>query len=230
MKRSDIEKDFRKKLNQRTVQPSENSWNKLDELLTATENKKSTRRLYWLYIAASITGIAFLGTYFIHQNTSVENIEPQLVVQETINVNDSVNSTDNSSKEIVINPVKSLIPSTELAENKPINQQKKNNSTLISEKKTINSLEKTDLAIDKKHIENTNQKSHISVNVSELLASAENTATLQLNNSAIKVNASSLLSQVDSELEQSFKEKALQSINKNFNNLKTALASRNLED
>jgi hypothetical protein len=46
---------------------------------------------------------------------------------------------------------------------------------------------------------------------------------------AIAVNASNLLSQVDAELEPSFREKVIVKINKNYQTVKVALANRNLE-
>ena len=47
--------------------------------------------------------------------------------------------------------------------------------------------------------------------------------------STVKVDAKSLLSQVDGEVEYSFREKMLQKINKNYQEVKVALANRNNE-
>lgn len=231
MKLNKLEQDIKKKLNNRTIQPSENGWNKLDEMLSANESKKPTHRFYWLYIAASLTGIVFLGIYTIKQNTGIENMEPQLVVQETITIKDSIHTADKTTMEAVKDPVRHIKPATELAEIKTLKKQNiNNNESILISNNEINNLENTSLVDINKLEKFTNQKSQISNNTEELLVSVENSATLPNNNSKIKVNASNLLSQIDTELEQTFKEKALQSITKNFNNLKTALASRNLEN
>ena len=63
------------------------------------------------------------------------------------------------------------------------------------------------------------------VNVEELLHSAEKIKT-----PSIKVNASSLLSQVDGEVEHTFREKIFTRINKNYQQVKVAVANRNNQE
>ena len=75
-------------------------------------------------------------------------------------------------------------------------------------------------------------KSHIVLptvtneNVSELLAQSMNH---QKDNASIKVNAKSLLAEVDTEIELTFREKVIKSATKNFQNIKVAVVNRNLE-
>ena len=45
----------------------------------------------------------------------------------------------------------------------------------------------------------------------------------------VKVNSNTLLSQVDGELELSFREKVINKVNKNYQTVKVALANRNQE-
>ena len=61
-----------------------------------------------------------------------------------------------------------------------------------------------------------------------LVADLNNTTMKSTNSkSSIKVDAKSLLSQVDGELEQTFREKVITKINKNYKEVKEALANRN---
>lgn len=46
----------------------------------------------------------------------------------------------------------------------------------------------------------------------------------------VKINANDLLSQVDGELELSFREKVINKVNKNYQTVKVALANRNVEE
>ena len=62
------------------------------------------------------------------------------------------------------------------------------------------------------------------VNLDDLLASASKKSE---NKPKIKVNANSLLSQIDGELDQSFRDKVLTKISKNYKEVKVALATRN---
>lgn len=232
MKLSKIEKSFRNKLNDRSIQPSEKTWSKLDELLTTAKKNKSNRQFNWLYIAATIIGITFIGIYMMIQNNNEIINEPMLVVEENKVSIDSTKTTNSLEKEIVINPIKSIKTVTKLTVVKHIEPQKNiiSKKLIIENDKIIATVENTNLvdkAIPEKQTEYNNQ---ISISAQELLAAVKNLEELKIQKTTIKIDASSLLSQVDNELEQTFKEKALQSINKNFNNLKTALASRNIDD
>ena len=64
----------------------------------------------------------------------------------------------------------------------------------------------------------------------ELLAGLENFAKQSVNKkSNVKVDAKNLLSQVDGELEQTFRQKIINRIGKNYQEVKVALANRNQE-
>ncbi|MBY0486670.1 MAG: hypothetical protein K2P85_05715, partial [Flavobacteriaceae bacterium] len=66
------------------------------------------------------------------------------------------------------------------------------------------------------------------VNVDDLLASVEKTPK-STPKPKVKVNANSLLSQVDGELDQTFREKVINRVSKNYQEVKVALATRNQE-
>ena len=61
------DKDFRNKLNQREITPSENAWDRLDAMLSVAEEKKSKGGYNWLFIAATIIGFLLIGTIFFSQ-------------------------------------------------------------------------------------------------------------------------------------------------------------------
>ena len=79
--------------------------------------------------------------------------------------------------------------------------------------------------------------SRISVNASDLLASVENPGQVKATSATVdktkqggvKVSANTLLSSVEGELNESFRDKVLQSVSKNFDKVKTSVASRNHE-
>ena len=68
MEQNKLENEFRNKLNQREINPREISWDRLDAMMTVAEEKKPKRNYSWIYIAASIIGFAFLGTFFFNQS------------------------------------------------------------------------------------------------------------------------------------------------------------------
>ncbi len=67
------------------------------------------------------------------------------------------------------------------------------------------------------------------INVDDLLASVEKQPKTTTKVAAVKVDANSLLSEVDGELEQTFREKVISRIGKSYQNAKSALANRNQE-
>jgi hypothetical protein len=70
------------------------------------------------------------------------------------------------------------------------------------------------------------------VNADELLASVDNASpkkSFVVTKSKVKVNSNELLSQVDGELELTFREKAIKTVNQNFKAAKLALSNRNSE-
>lgn len=121
------------------------------------------------------------------------------------------------------------------------NQSVNNQNPIINRDKPIEFQNPSDIAIkdlpkiqDKKDIyikvDNT-KKIFTSPNRDELLLAELDKVSKQMTDSKsnIKVDAKSLLSQVDGEVEYSFREKMLQKINKNYQEVKVALANRNNE-
>lgn len=232
MKWNNLEKDFKSKMHQRSISPSDDSWHQLDKMLTTAEKSKPKRLFFWLYVAASMTGIAFIGIYMMTQKTTVDKNVPLLVVQEKVVKKDSAKTVNKSEKEMIINPINNLQPPTKLAE---INQNKpprnnRENVVDIDKKQEQNLQNETVLAENRKLENPSKQNEKLTINTQELLTSVENKEETILKNDPIKVNATSLLSQVDGELSQTFTEKALQSLHKNYQNIKEVIASRNIKD
>ena len=98
MEQNKLENEFRKKLNQREITPNENSWDRLDAMLTVAEGEKPTRSYSWIYIAASIIGFAFLGTFFFTQNNQNTTIESNEVVIENNKKAENNNKQNNTRR------------------------------------------------------------------------------------------------------------------------------------
>ena len=71
------EEQLKDKLEQRTIQPSSNSWQKLNDKLDANQSKKNNKGFWYLGIAASIVGILLITNVFTNGNT--DTIEPIIV-------------------------------------------------------------------------------------------------------------------------------------------------------
>lgn len=243
---NNFEKDFRDKLNQRKIEPSNKAWDRLDAMLSVAEEEKTTvlprskkdSKRKWLFIAASIAGFLLVGTFFFNQKEALvetpknnvvieENVEKDPIVQPVLNAIDSV------KQEVVVSEKESL-EKKEILKDKylEVSSQKsnKNKSNQVAESSIIikNNQEKQSKTNQTAIADTTKKES-----VDQLLDSAEKTILAENSakpKSKVKVNAADLLNQVDGELELSFREKVVTKVNKNYQSVKVALANRNQKE
>ena len=238
MEPNNIENQIKEKLNSREIAPSEMAWDRLDAMLSVTEEKKTKRSFGWLYIAASILVLVSAGMFFFNQKEIVVKSEDNVVNQNTNlkNENNSVISKQILKNEIIIKKEAQVAHNPQPTTHNPqqssksfnsINQKTKvnpisnplkevDNKEVIAQKETPKTeLQKTDV------ITNTNNQ-----NPNDAIASVQNSKP---NDVKIKVSANSLLSQVDGELNQTFRDKVITKISKNYQGVKVALATRNQE-
>ena len=231
MEPNNIENQFRDKLNKREISPSENSWDRLDAMLTVAEKPKRNYR--WMYFAASFLGFILIATVFFTQTEEVIDSEHQKVVIEQNKVENAESkldnvleiSSENNENEIVSATVKATVKqqNKDIVTSKvaPLIKEKPLNQVAVVTNEKNNSLPSI-----------ISQKTKVKVDANALLASVDTKEPKQsIANTMvpIKINSNDLLSQVDDELELSFREKVLKSVNKKYQEVKVAVANRNLE-
>jgi hypothetical protein len=213
---------FKEKLGNREIKPSEAAWDRLDAMLSVAEKPK--KNLGWIYIAASITGFLLLGTIFFNQkeNTVLEKVNKVVIQNPTSPKKTVLPTVIQLEKEsiVVIKETKKTI-------------FKKNQIQLINKQSITNNNNQNQVVavsiINQKTTEKSNSFQTDAVSVDELLASVEQSKSEkeQSPKLQVRVNASNLLSQVDGELDLSFREKVIGKVNKNYQTVKVALANRN---
>ncbi|WP_433815384.1 hypothetical protein [Flavobacterium johnsoniae] len=238
MEPNNFEKDFREKLNQRKIEPSEKAWDRLDAMLSVAEEKPKKKSKKWLYIAASVVGFLLVGTFFFNQkediqtpkNVVIEEIaEKDSIIKPTVNTNDSIKTETVIAEKSSTETSKSLSNKKENNLNQPSNKALKNQSNQIAESSIIikNNQEKQSTNNNQTVIAENQKKE----NIDQLLETAENKVLAENANKVkkakVKINAADLLNQVDGELELSFREKVITKVNKNYQTVKVALANRN---
>jgi hypothetical protein len=210
-------------------------------MLSVAEEKK-TKRFSWLSfqfigVAASILIFVSLGLFFFNQKEILVVPENNIGINEevikdkvnTINSNSSIdneglNGFDKKEPQRT-NPLKSeqkaIIAQTE----KSFNQN--NQKTTVNQEKEnqLHNQQVVELIEPKKEFISSNPST---TNVDVLLAAAQKESKSNIT-AKIKINANSLLSQVDGELDQTFREKALNRISKSYKEIKVALETRNQE-
>lgn len=232
MEPNNFEKDFREKLNERRIEPSNKAWDRLDAMLSVQEEKKTKKNRKWLYIAASFIGFLLIGTLFFNQNKNgvetpkavivEKEVEKDSVAKPVLNIEDSVQTqvaVSEKPSEIISNKVEKT--------NYPIsNKTSKNESNQIAESSII--IKNNQSTINQTVIPEIPKKE----NVDQLLQNAEDKVLAQsgAKKAKVKINATDLLNQVDGELELSFREKVITKVNKNLQEVKVALSNRNKQE
>ncbi len=239
-----IEKQFRTKLQQREIIPSPATWDRLDAMLTVAEEKKAKPNYSWLYIAASIIGFIAIGVVFFSQTQDLVDVKRDAVVitPTPIQSSDSLGKVNQMS-------LPSTVNKTTVAEVSQENTKELHHPLLLTPNLKTNVIKIQSSIVNRQEVyEGTKQSGNMAS--SERQRTEEviiNQKTEQLNaapitatetdiaatepklkaEKSIKVNASSLLSEVDGELTFSFREKVIQKIDKNYKTVKVALANRN---
>ncbi len=253
MEPNKIEQEFKNKLAERTIQPSAQAWDRLDAMLTVAEEKKPKRKkLVWLYAAASFLVFLTVGTFLLQQEKDTDgNIivtDDAVVTTVTKPESEKQQATEIASPEaeskMIENQVMNQKGVATVIQKSVSNVRNKFNSNM--QPGDTNEAEEvetpgTEVAVtpgaDKKITKKA--KRGITIDPDELLASVENNDTKyfatvkskepKTTEPKLKVDANSLLSSVEGELNESFRSKVFQSAVENYNVLKTAVANRNYQ-
>jgi len=242
MEPNKMEKQFKEQLNSREIKPSEMAWDKLDAMLSVADEKPK-RNFKWLYIAASIFGFLLVGTIYFNRVVIVKiNKETPVVLEQKAKEN-----IDNAVEPEIINKsvlhvqsqkrkVKKLVAAQSNVKKEKQARQLENKEKQI----LVSNHSKEDIAIANS-LENKNDQSVVEnkyISAEKLLAEVSDpkfeTKTyeekIRKTRKAISVNPNDLLLNAETELNQSFRESALDRFNKKFNAVKTVLVNRNYEE
>ena len=230
MQSNKFDNQLQEKLNARTIAPTAKSWDRLDAMLSVQEEKKPRKGFLWLYVAASFFVFFGLGVFLFNSDKNIEinTQNPVLVaVDKTI---DSVEK--NKAEEILIESQQPVVVQNEINLSKSVNS--------IKEKTTIfnksNSVQESDNKANPTYnLQPTTSSAYKYISPENLLAEVQNEKKNLSSESnvskkpSVKIDANALLSKVEKELDESYRETTLDKLNKNFNAVKSAIVNRNYE-
>lgn len=230
---NNVDNQFREKLNSREIKPSGNAWDRLDAMLAVADSsnngqakQKPKRNFGWMYIAASFLGFIMIATVFLSQTEELVDVEKSPIVNETI----AVPSEEEIVKEESITPkVEQII--AKAAHKSSKDQRAIINQKTISQEQNVASHQNEIVEKNAQLLTETPQLKSNYADVDELLAAVKKNKKDKLfqDKVAVRVNSNDLLSQVDGELELSFRQKVIKSVSKNYQEVKVALTTRNQE-
>lgn len=222
-----LDNQIREKLNARDIQPSAPAWDRLDAMLAVSEEKKSKKGYGWFFVAAST--LLFFGLGFFLFNT---NETPKID-----NSNPIVTTINKEIDSVQINKIDEFLVKTEqsvLVQN-VVNYSK--TSTNKNSKETNKLTNEENLTKDHSSpiIHHSSPNTYKYVSPDELLAEAQTGEKVITSDKKIvpkvkmKVDANSLLTTVEKELDDNHRETTLDKLNRKFQDAKSALANRNYE-
>jgi hypothetical protein len=241
MEPNKLDLEIKQKLEQRMIQPSAQAWDRLEAMLDSAEKTNNKRSTNWIYIAASFVGFLLVCTVFFngYETVKVDPTAP-IVLEEKPDEN-NLEKPEILHKDVVSSQIQKTITKEYkvVAENNNVNKQSRKIN--IKEEKVLNSNQSRGnevvvIVSENKNYQSTSINRYVSAE--KLLAEVSNTKfepkttdiSLEKTRKAISVNPNSLLSSAETELNQSFRESALDKFNKNFNAIKTVLVNRNYEE
>ena len=236
MEQDNFNKNIKEKFNFRTIEPSETAWNKLDAMLTLAEEKKQPKIFFWLSIAATFILFTGVGYVFFQQNeetklipsteeivtsktnsktdTHKQNLEESSVSFENkLNNNATISTTSESKKSTTIHTDQNENSKLEVYETALLKQQ---------EVVTVNEIKKEGI---KQEIKETTYNYTTPETLLAEVQGQKKPSNISSFKSTLRVNPNDLLQAVESELDQTFKEKTITKLKQ----AKSAFVNRNYD-
>lgn len=236
MEQDNFNKNIQEKFNFRTIEPTETAWNKLDVILTLAEEKKQPSTYFWLSIAATFILFTGVGYFFFQQNeetklipsteeivtsktnsktdTHKQNLEESSVSFENkLNNNATISTTSESKKSTTIHTDQNENSKLEVYETALLKQQ---------EVVTVNEIKKEGI---KQEIKETTYNYTTPETLLAEVQGQKKPSNISSFKSTLRVNPNDLLQAVESELDQTFKEKTITKLKQ----AKSAFVNRNYD-
>lgn len=228
MEPNKIDNQIRQKLNGRAIQPTAQAWDRLDAMLALSEAKKVKKNQNWIFVAASIVLLSGLGYFLFNANDTTEINNSVPVVTTSNEEIDTIET--NKTNEISVKKEQPVLVQNEVHDSKKQSKFIKivGTNELIKEKNIIE--ENPTLILQQP---STNTYKYVSPE--NLLAEAQTAAKSTPSDKKtivkprIKVDAASLLTSVEKELDDTHKESTLDKLSKKIQDAKSALVNRNYE-
>lgn len=234
MEQDNFNKNIQEKFNFRTIEPSETAWDKLDAMLTLAEEKKQPKIFFWLSIAATFLLFIGVGYVLLQQNektklmpsteeivTSKTNSESETHKQNTEESSDSsenelatnatTSTTSESKKSMTIHTDQNVNSKLEVYETALLKQE---------EVITLNEIKKEGI---KQEIKETTFNYTTPESLLAEVQGQKKPSNIGSFMSTLRVNPNDLLQAVESELDQTFKEKTITKLKQ----AKSAFVNRN---
>ena len=227
MEPNKIDNQIREKLNAREIQPSAQAWDRLDAMLAVSEEKKSKKGYGWFFVAASTILFFGLGFFLFNSNetTEINNSTPIVTT-----INEEIDTVEtNKINEISVEKEQHVLVQNEMNFSKTQTNKKSEEANKLTKEENLT--KDNSLSI----IHHPSPNSYKYVSPENLLAEVQTGEKVITSDKKIspktkmKVDPNSLLTNVEKELDENYRETTLDKLNRKFQDAKSALANRNYE-
>jgi len=234
MESNKFDNSIKETLENRRLQPSNDAWNKLSQRLENQNKKQTNKSIWFIGVAASLVGLLFV----VFQFFNTKEITPTITEMPTVKQQEKTPIASGNAE----------ATNTVLEESHPIKtikkQQIKDNITSVAKKQmlekennhlaevnTNESLETQKIETILAQVNNlkNNNQTVTDAYIETLLRQAQKEIRLQklYNQKTGIVDASLLLEQVETDLDQSFRSKVFEAIKASYTTVRTVVAQRN---
>ncbi len=222
MKFNNLESTIKDKLNERSIQPKENSWDRLDVMLTVAEKQPIKKSWRWLYVAASLIGVLLVvSVYWNRENRFKEQNNTIVIENNTPEIpSENIQEKGIENQLEILKQNSNKLAKTGIESSHKTNVYEVNNKNLTAENNT--EIIQQNTSVNK----NKELKPVTETDVNLLLAEAQS-SLYQEKVTSVKIDALQLLNQVDEPVLLTFKDKALHAITENYKTIQTAVSNRN---
>lgn len=225
MEQHNIDSQIKEKLKAREIQPSDQTWDRLDALLTISEEKREKKGYGWFFVAASTILFFGLGYFLFNSNETTEITNSVPVVTTSNEEMDTIET--NKIENIAVENGKPVLVQNE------VNYSKTNNKS-----EATNTLPNVENVLEEKISPNVQLPTIITdkyISPEKLLAEVQTQGKINPSDKKtivkprVKIDATSLLTNVEKELDETHKESTLDKLSKKIQDAKSALVNRNYE-
>ncbi|WP_111308175.1 hypothetical protein [Confluentibacter sediminis] len=234
-----FEEHIKEKLENRTLQPSQDAWKALSERLDNQSQKNKNTSYWWLGLAASMVGILLVTTLFykkdvdanpviVNNPNSIEQNDSEKEFKIKVVTRDSNKSLEPELKKEIINNKKVVVANnsdTQYKELKkePVKLAEVATNELTFEEEKINAVVAQIKSLKDNNLEVTDSEIDI------LLLKAQKEINLHklIDKTTGVVDARLLLQEVETDIDQSFRRKVFEALKEGLGTVKSAVANRN---
>ena len=229
---NNFNKNIQQKFNSRKIEPSAQSWDRLDAMLTIAEERKQPKSYFWLKIAASFLLFLGIGYVFFQQNYETKIIQPTnevVITKEKSTINNNIenqNKTKMAEELIVKTSNSATITVTKQNENSKYKSKSETSVSIFeTQNKAIAQNENYKENLKPEQINEKPAYNYVTPEIllAEVQGNTKSNGNTNTYKSTLKVNPNDLLNSVESELDQSFKNKTLSKLKQ----AKSAFVNRN---